>query len=361
MFVADLHNDLTQRMMLGEDVTKQTSSGHTDIVRLTKSSIDLQVLIIWISELDSQFSYFEKARKMYEKIESLSLIDNVEIVNSFNEIINSFNNNHLSIPIGIEGGEAIENKIENLHFFIEKGLFYFGPTWNHSLDWVSSGQDENYNKSKIKQIGLSDFGIEVIKTCEENNVLIDVSHIGEKSFWDINNISTKPFIASHSSVYNICPHFRNLKDDQIEAIRDKKGLIGLNPYPFFIDPTFKSRERKIKKELAPQLQELDNKFKTKSDKWIAKQHFLQKKLTLVCPDINIYIDHIEYIIKRIGIDYVGIGSDYDGLDCLPKGWNDCLDHMIIAEQLEVRGYKNLEIEKIMGKNILRVLEEISFK
>ena len=77
-------------------------------------------------------------------------------------------------------------------------------------------------------------------------------------------------------------------------------------------------------------------------------------------DNEIFIDHIEYIIKLIGIDYVAIGSDYDGLDCLPKSWNDCLDHMIIAEQLEIRGYSNLEIEKIMGKNILRVLEEISF-
>ncbi|PPR50398.1 MAG: hypothetical protein CFH15_00497 [Alphaproteobacteria bacterium MarineAlpha5_Bin5] len=360
MFVADLHNDLTQRMMLGEDVTKQTSLGHTDIVRLKKSSIDLQVLIIWVSGHDSEIGYFELAKKMYQKLESLSLIDNVEIPKTFEQIIKSFKNKKLSIPLSMEGGEAIENKIENLHYFIEKGLFYFGPTWNNSLDWVSSGYDEAHNKSNIKQIGLNNFGIQVVKECEKNKVLIDVSHIGEKSFWDIHKNTTKPFIASHSSVYNLCPHFRNLKDDQIEAIRDKRGLIGLNPYPFFIDPTFKTREAKIKKELGSELNEIDNKFQNKSDKWIAKQHFLQKKLAPICPDINIYIDHIEYVINKIGIDYVGIGSDYDGLDCLPKSWNDCLDHMIIAEQLEIRGYSNLEIEKIMGKNILRVLEEISF-
>ena len=93
----------------------------------------------------------------------------------------------------MEGGEALENNIENLHHFIERGLLYFGPTWNHSLDWVSSGYDECYNKSKIKTFGLNEFGIQVLKTCEENNVLIDVSHIGERSFWDINKHSTKPF------------------------------------------------------------------------------------------------------------------------------------------------------------------------
>ena len=90
----------------------------------------------------------------------------------------------------------------------------------------------------------------------------------------------------------------------------------------------------------------------------SKTTFSTKKLADICPSIEVFVDHIEYVINQIGIDYVGIGSDYDGLDCLPNKWNDCLDHMIIQESLEKRGYKNSEIEKIMGKNILRVLEEI---
>ena len=189
-------------------------------------------------------------------------------------------------------------------------------------------------------------------------MLVDVSHIGEKSFWDIASISTKPFIASHSSVYNLCPHFRNLKDDQIEAFKKVKGLIGLNPYPFFIDKSFKERETKERKKYIDELNSIERKYSNKTSQWIAKQHFLQKKLANICPSIEIFVDHIEYVINQIGIDYVGIGSDYDGLDCLPNKWSDCLDHMIIQESLEKRGYKNTEIEKIMGKNILRVLGEI---
>jgi len=187
-----------------------------------------------------------------------------------------------------------------------------------------------------------------------------VSHIGEKSFWDIEKISHKPFIASHSSVYKICPHFRNLHDDQIIAIKNKKGLIGINPYPFFIDPTFKERESKARNLYKEKVKSIEIQHSKKSSQWLAKQHFFQKKLASVCPNIDIFLDHMEYIIKLIGIDYVGVGSDYDGLDCLPRGWNDCRDHFKIAERLESRGYKQVEIEKVMGKNILRVLEEINY-
>lgn len=247
MFIADLHNDLVQRMMIGEDVSKYTNVGHTDIPRLQESSIDMQVLTIWVSNKSEKYEYFARANNMYDKITDLNQNNQVTIPKSLSEILLGKKNNHLLLPIAMEGGEALENKIDNLYHFIDKGLFYFGPTWNHSLDWVSSGFDEKFNKSKLKTYGLNKFGLEVIKTCEENKVLIDVSHIGERSFWDIAKYSTKPFIASHSSVHKICPHFRNLKDDQLLAIKDKKGLVGLNPYPFFIDPPLKKRKKNLEK------------------------------------------------------------------------------------------------------------------
>ena len=360
MFVADLHNDLVQRIMEGEDVTKITSHGHTDIPRLKESCINLQILIIWVSSKAKNPNFFNKANRMFDELEKLSNIENVKIPRSIKDIIEGINKNELLLPISMEGGEALENNLDNLHHFINRGLLYFGPTWNHSLDWVSSNYDEKYNKTNLKTIGLNDFGKEVVNICQENKILIDVSHIGEKSFWDIENISQKPFIASHSSVYKICPHFRNLHDDQIIAIKNKKGLIGINPYPFFIDPTFKKRESKTRNEYKEKIKSIEIQHSKKSSQWLAKQHFFQKKLSNICPEIDLFIDHMEYIIKLAGIDYVGVGSDYDGLDCLPKGWNDCLDHIKIAEKLEIRGYNQEDIEKLMGKNFLRVLEEINY-
>ena len=360
MFVADLHNDLVQRIMEGEDVTKITSHGHTDIPRLKESCINLQILIIWVSSKAKNPNFFNKANRMFDELEKLSNIENVKIPRSIKDIIEGINKNELLLPISMEGGEALENNLDNLHHFINRGLLYFGPTWNHSLDWVSSNYDEKYNKTNLKTIGLNDFGKEVVNICQENKILIDVSHIGEKSFWDIENISQKPFIASHSSVYKICPHFRNLHDDQIIAIKNKKGLIGINPYPFFIDPTFKKRESKTRNEYKEKIKSIEIQHSNRSSQWLAKQHFFQKKLSSICPELDLFIDHMEYIIKLIGIDYVGVGSDYDGLDCLPKGWNDCLDHIKIAEKLESRGYNQEEIEKLMGNNFLRVLEEIDY-
>jgi len=360
MFVADLHNDLVQRIIEGEDVTKNTFHGHTDIPRLKESCINLQILIVWVSSKSAEPNFFNKANRMFDDIEKLSNEENVVIPKNLKDILEGINNDKLLLPISMEGGEAIENNIQNLYHFISRGLFYLGPTWNHSLDWVSSNFDEKYNKEKIKTIGLNNFGKEVINICQENKVLIDVSHIGEKSFWDIENISQKPFIASHSSVHKICPHFRNLHDDQIIAIKNKNGLIGINPYPFFIDPTFKERESKVRNQHKEKIKSIEIQHSKKSSQWLAKQHFFQKKLSSVCPDIDIFLDHMEYIIKLAGIDYVGVGSDYDGLDCLPKGWNDCRDHIKIAQRLESRGYSQVEIEKVMGKNILRVLEEINY-
>tara|TARA_B100000579_G_C22799680_1_gene839034 strand:+ start:433 stop:1512 length:1080 start_codon:yes stop_codon:yes gene_type:complete len=357
MFVADLHNDLVQRIMIGEDLTKSTKFGHSDIPRLKKSIIDLEVLIVWVSDDLQGLGFFETAKKMYDKIYDL-IDDDIVVPNSLSEILEAKSNNKLLLPIAIEGGEAIENKIENLHYFIERGIFYLGPTWNHSLDWVSSAYDETYNKSKLKCYGLNDFGLEVIKTCEENKVLIDVSHIGEKSFWDIVSVSTKPFIASHSSAYNLCPHFRNLKNDQIIAIKEKKGLIGINPYPFFIEPHFEKKAKEFKNKIFNDIKNIENKNKTKAEKWLSKQHYMQKKFNSITPKIDVFIDHIDYVVKLVGIDYVGIGSDYDGLDCLPHNWKDCEDHILIVEKLVSRGYKHKEIEKVMGNNILRVLEEI---
>jgi len=356
MFVADLHNDLVQRAMIGEDVSKLTKHGHTDIIRLIKSKIDLEILIVWVSMISKSTSAFAEANLMYDKIKALSKNNpNVSIPTSLSDILENKKNNILSIPISMEGGEAIENSIENLHHFISRGMLYFGPTWNHSLDWVSSGYDETHNLKKIKHLGLSDFGKEVINTCNENNVIIDMSHIGEKSFWDIASIAKKPFIASHSSVYKLSPHFRNLKDDQILEIKRVGGLVGLNPYPFFIDASFKKKEEKFIKDYKDELDQITLKEPNKIIAWISKQHHLQKILKDITPSIDIFIDHIEYVIDLIGIDYVGIGSDYDGLDCLPRGWIDCMDHIKIAERLDKRGYNFLDIEKVMGKNFLRVL------
>jgi len=359
MFVADLHNDVLQRAIIGEDISKLTTNGHSDIVRLISSCIDLEVFVIWITGKYLKKGPFKRANELIDKLEYLEKQDLlIKIVKNIDEILIAKKTNILSTPFSLEGGEAIEESIDNLLHFIKRGLLYFGFTWNHSLSWVSSSYDETYNKKNIACLGLNKFGQQVVHTCNESGIIIDVSHIGEKSFWDIVKFSSKPFIASHSSVYSLCNHFRNLKDNQILAIKKAKGLIGLNPYPCFIDPIFEKKKERFKKENFRELQKIILSEKDKANQWIKKQHYLQKALQSITPSIELFVDHIEYIIRLIGIDYVGIGSDYDGLDCLPKELNDCCDHILIIRALERRRYTTLEIEKIMGLNFLRVYEEV---
>ena len=189
---------------------------------------------------------------------------------------------------------------------------YFGPTWNHSLDWVSSGKDEFENNDKIKTKGLSKFGKEVIHVCNENNVIIDVSHIGEKSFWDISSISKKPFIASHSSVYNLCPHFRNLKDEQLYAIGKNGGVVFINFYPGYIDSTYLKKAELINYNYEYERKLLAEKFDSTSNAyWYAESKLLKYEKSKIVPSINDVIKHIKYISDLIGVDHVGIGADYD--------------------------------------------------
>ena len=359
MFVADLHNDILQRAIIGEDVSRLTTDGHSDFIRLNESCIDLEIIVVWITGEYLKEGAFYRANEFINKLEEIEKsTTSIKIVKNIDDIYFAKKNKILATPFSLEGGEPIEDNIENLYHFIKRGLLYFGFTWNRSLSWVSSGYDEELNKNNIKSLGLNKFGKKVVNICNENGVIIDVSHIGENSFWDIVTFSSKPFIASHSSVHKLCNHFRNLKNDQILAIKEKEGLIGVNPYPLFIDPEFKKKKEILRKKFFSEIQNIKNNQKNKTIQWIKTQHFLQKKFKLISPSIEVFIDHIEYIIKLAGIDYVGIGSDYDGLDCLPKEMNDCRDHILIIKALEHRGYSTSEIEKIMGLNFLRVYEQV---
>ena len=280
------------------------------------------------------------------------------IFKSLEDINLAVKNSILAAPFGIEGGECLENNIDNLYYFIKRGLLYLGPTWNYSNSLASSAYDETFRQNKIDSSGLTKFGLDVIKLCNEYKVIIDVSHIGEKSFWDIIKTSKKPIIASHSCVYNLCPHHRNLKDEQIIAIKKNQGCVFVNLYPNLFDPGFENREVDFKIKLKEDLDLINAQYTDPDKRWIYRQNFLQKKLRSIAPNLRKYIDHIEYIIKLVGIDYVGIGSDYDGIECLPSQFSDCTDHMLIATELDSRGYSTRDIEKVMGLNFLRIYKEV---
>ena len=290
MFVADLHNDVLQRAIIGEDIINKSNNGHSDIIRLIDGNINLEVFVIWVTKKYININPFNRANKLIDKLEEIEKnCNHLKIIKSLNDLNIAKKKSLLAAPFGIEGGECIQDNLEHLMHFIKRGILYFGPTWNHSNLLATSAYDEKYNSKKINYLGLKKFGEDVVKLCDENSVLIDISHIGEKSFWDIIKISNNPIIASHSCVYNLCPHYRNLKDDQINEIKRKNGAIFVNLYPNFFDPDFKKKERILKNHLKKELEKIKLKYNDRDELWIHQQNFLQKNLRIIAPDLKKYV------------------------------------------------------------------------
>jgi membrane dipeptidase len=187
-------------------------------------------------------------------------------------------------------------------------------------------------------------------------MLIDVSHAGDQTFWDVINLTTKPIIASHSSVYSLVPSRRNLKDDQIKAIAKNGGVIQINFNPGFIDNSFNAKETAFLKKYAP---DIDSLMKAGAQEFYAMDFLYQKyavETNPMRPPLSMLVDHIEYIIKVVGVDYVGLGSDFDGINSTPQQLDDVTSYPVITKALVEKGYSKKDITKILGGNFLRVLK-----
>jgi len=215
----------------------------------------------------------------------------------------------------------IENDLGKLDSLYKRGARYMTLTWNNSTPWATSAYDETFTKD-LPHKGLTDFGKQVVQRMNQLGMIVDVSHVGEKTFWDVINTTKKPIIASHSSVYNLCPHQRNLKDEQIKAIAKNGGVIQINFYSGYIDSTYSGKEKAF---IEKHKTEYDSLIKSGKDDWDALVILFQKypdEEYAIRPAFALLIEHIEYIIRLVGVDYVGLGSDFDGVNSLPRELDD---------------------------------------
>jgi len=254
----------------------------------------------------------------------------------------------------------IENDLSNLDSLFKRGVRYMGLIHESPLSWATSAQYEAHNKIPNPKKGLNDFGKQVVGRMNDLGMMIDISHADEQTFWDVINTTTKPIIASHSSVYTLCPHLRNLKDDQIKAIEKNGGVIMVCFYPGFLDSTWRKKENAFDK---PHQAEEDSVYKIHPDEDYLDRYLYSKyRKELVAIDrsvpISRLIDHIDYIVKMIGIDHVGLGSDFDGMSDYSQGLdgNGVLDFPKITKALLERGYSKEDVNKILGENFIRVFK-----
>lgn len=358
-FVVDGHNDAIQRMLRGEDLGNLTKAGHIDIPRIREGGVDAAFFAVWVPPFNKKKSYYNQAieqiksfQKFVEKNKNeIILLKKIEDIEYFKE-----QNKIISI-LSMEGAHPLEGKLENLDYFYELGIRSIMPTWNNSTNWATSAYDES--QKKIKRKGLSELGKKFIKRMNDLGILIDVSHVGEKTFWDIIKITNKPVIASHSSVWKICPNKRNLKDEQIKAIAKTGGLVAINFAPMFLDSTFEKEEKKIRDKYSRLIDSIKS-------NWVGNVlsrefyigELMKNEYNKILPSVGAVVDHIDYIVKLVGVDYVGLGSDFDGIGVAPRDLEDIAQYPNITKELLRRGYSEDDIKKILGGNFLRVLKQV---
>ena len=358
--LVDTHNDFLSKAVDDHVVFDTNLKGitHTDLRRMLSGGVKVQVWSIFCDEHYGRGSAFAFANQELDSLYAIAARNpkTMQIVYSYKELMRAVKDHKLACMSGVEGGHMIEDNLDNLDSFYRRGVRYMTLSWNNSTSWSTSAMDETQHSFKVTPYGLNAFGKQVVKKMNQLGMMVDVSHVGEKTFWDVISTTTKPIIASHSSVYTLCPVFRNLKDDQIKAIAKNGGVIQVNFYSGFLDSNYFKKIEAFVKLHQP---EHDSLAELKKPEYVIVNYFSKKyknDFENLRPPLSLLIDHIDYIVKLVGIDYVGLGSDFDGIDSAPKGLDGVEDYPKITEELLKRGYSKKAIKKILGGNFLRVFK-----
>jgi len=253
--------------------------------------------------------------------------------------------------MGIEGGHAIENSLSVLREFHRLGVRYMTLTHNNTNDWADSCCDE------ARHNGLSEFGREVVREMNRLGMLVDISHVSDKTMSDVLDISTAPVIASHSSARALNTHLRNIPDELLRRIAKNGGVVMVNFFPLFIDQKALDANKERNERLKPQLDALAAQFKDDPKRLSEERDKLFNANPLPPTQLSVLIDHIDHIAKVAGVDHVGIGSDFDGVSSLPVGMEDIAKLPVLTYELLRRGYSEKDVRKILGENFLRAFTE----
>ncbi len=358
--VVDSHNDiltacLEKNVSMDKDLKGITQS---DLKRFKEGGVDVQIFSVWCD--GNKPNPYAWANREMDTLYAVAARNpgKILIVKTSKELKKVVKQQALAAMFGVEGGHMIDNNLDNLNHLYERGARYMTLTWNNSTAWATSAMDETTKKDSLDRThkGLTDFGKQVVKRMNELGIMVDLSHVGEQTFWDAIHATTKPVIVSHSNAYALCPVFRNLKDEQIIAVGKNGGVIDLNYYSGFVDSSFHLKEVRF---VLNHSKELDSLRKTGMQQEYALSLISDKYATEIQaarPPMSMLLDHLDYIVKLAGVDHVGIGSDFDGITSSPQQLDDVTSYPLVTKALLERGYSKKDVTKIMGGNILRVLK-----
>jgi membrane dipeptidase len=354
--VVDTHNDITTPMTNDDFDLSGTPPFpyRTNIERMKKGGLSAIFFSLYIRPW--YVSHGGATRRTLEMIDSVYRAverhpNDLVLATSSTDIRRAKSQYKIACLMGIEGGHAIENSLPTLREFYRLGVRYMTLTWNNTNDWADARGDNTHN-------GLTDFGKEVVREMNRLGMLIDISHVSDKTMSDALDVSKAPVIASHSSARALSNVLRNIPDDLLKRIAKNGGVVQINFYSLFID----------QKTVAPQADERGQRLKTRQEALSAKyaddperlaeeSDKLEAQNPLPPLPISKLIDHIDHVVKVAGIDHVGLGPDFDGANDFPEGVRDVSMLPNITYELLKRGYSEQDIRKILGENFLRVFSQ----
>jgi len=354
--VVDTHNDITTPMTNDDfDLSGTPPTPYrTNIERMKKGGLSAIFFSLYIKPW--YVEHGGAARRTLDMIDSVYRAaerhpNELMLASSSADIRRAKTQYKIACLMGIEGGHAIENSLPTLREFYRLGVRYMTLTWNNTNDWADARGDKTHN-------GLTDFGREVVREMNRLGMLVDISHVSDKTMSDALDVSKAPVIASHSSARALSNVARNIPDDLLKRIAKNGGVVQVNFYSYFIDqktvgPQADERGARLKS----QQEALANKYKDDPERLAEESDKLEAANPLPPLPISRLIDHIDHIVKVAGIDHVGLGPDFDGANDFPEGARDVSMLPNITYELLKRGYTEPQIRKILGENLLRVMTQ----
>jgi membrane dipeptidase len=360
--VVDMHADTVQRMIdEGTDINQKLADGHFDAVRARAGGLDAQFFSIWV---EPEFfgtggqSAIDRADRQIAAIRALAEQhpETWELATTAADVRRIAGTGKIAALMGLEGGYAIDERLENVEKYYKLGVRYMSPAWSVSTSWAGSSGDAVGDRR-----GLNDFGRKVIHEMNRLGMMVDVSHVSDKTFWDIIETSTAPVVATHSGVRALVDVPRNLTDEQLRALARTGGVCCVIFYPAFLEAGWRDAQRKVDAEITPLVEAASSKAQgTAAQKKLVRDRVREREYLKRLPPVAVarVVDHIDYIVKLVGIDHVGIGSDFDGMQAAPADLASVADLPNLTKELLRRGYSEQEIDKILGGNMLRVMAEV---
>ena len=361
--IIDTHADTPGRFVDENfDLAQDAGTGYLDFNKIKDGNLGAEFFSIWVEPKAFKGNEAKRALDMIDSVyeQARRHPDKMMMAYSTHDIVVAHREHKLAALMGVEGGHAIEGDIRILRDYYRLGVRYMTLTWSNSNEIGDSSGDMD-DKTIQHHGGLTPFGREVVTEMNRLGMMVDISHVADSTFYQALELSKAPVIASHSSSRALTSAPRNMTDDMLKALAAKNGVAQVNFYCAFVSQKYLDAAKQLRMQHDADYEKVQALFIKPQTPEVAKELAEAKaKLApkLPRPPLSDLIDHIDHMVKVAGADHVGLGSDFDGIDCSPQGLDSAADLPKITEALSQRGYTAADLDKILGGNLLRVFGEV---